>query len=113
MTYSVERIDHLRIPFRRSYDKYRLPTGGTGYLAGEFPDGITTVDGVPVVATVRVLLRTAAGHPGDGYLVAEVQSAPDGTWRVDGLPLGFKYDVVGRKENFNDVIMAGITPATE
>lgn len=86
---------------------------GNGYLAGEFPGGITTVDGVPVTATVRVLLRTVAGHPGDGSLVAEVESAPDGTWRVDGLPTGFKYDVVGRKAGFNDVIIANVSPAIE
>lgn len=89
----------------------RPNTKGNGYLAGEFPDGITTVDGVPVNATVRVLLRTVAGHPGDGSLVAEVESAPDGSWRVDGLSTGFKYDVVGRKAGFNDVIMADISPA--
>lgn len=94
-------------------DAFSLSRSGLGYLAGEFPDGITTVDGAPVTATVRILLRTVAGHPGDGSLVAEVESAPDGTWRVDGLPLHLKYDVVGRKAGFNDVIMANVTPAVD
>lgn len=97
-------------PVSVELNQFRLPLSGVGYLAGQFPDGITTVEGVPVNATVRVLLRTVAGHPGDGSLVAEVESAPDGTWRVDGLPTGFKYDVVGRKAGFNDVIMADISP---
>lgn len=86
---------------------------GTGYLAGEFPDGITTVEGVPVAATVRVLLRTESGHVGDGAVIAEVQSAPDGTWRVDGLNTALRYDVVGRKAGHNDVIMANVTPAVD
>lgn len=84
---------------------------GFGYLAGEFPDGITTVDGVPVSAEVRVLIRMESGNYGDGVLVATTQSAVDGTWRVDGLPAGFVYDVVARLSGQNDVIMAGVTPA--
>ncbi len=87
--------------------RFRL---SNGYLAGEFPGGITTVDGVPTAATVRVLYRPVSGAPGDGVVVAEVQSAPDGTWRVDGLDTGLRYDVVGRKAGHNDVIMADITP---
>ena len=84
---------------------------GAGYLAGEFPDGITTVGGVPTGATVRILYRPESGAPGDGLVVAEVQSAADGTWRVEGLDESLKYDVVGRKADRNDVIMAGVTPA--
>ena len=86
---------------------------GNGYLAGEFPGGTTTVDGVPSSATVRVLYRPSGGRPGDGYVVAETASAPDGTWRVDGLNHSLRYDVVGRKEGFNDVIMSNITPAID
>ena len=92
---------------------YDLPPRGNGYLAGEFPDGITTVGGTPVAATVRVLYRPEAGEPGDGVVVAEVQSAPDGSWRVDGLNTALKYDVVGRKDGFNDVIMANVAPAVD
>ena len=88
-----------------------LPPRGNGYLAGEFPDGITTVGGTPVAATVRVLYRPEAGEPGDGVVVAEVQSDPDGTWRVDGLNPALTYDVVARYGGQNDVMMAGITPA--
>lgn len=83
---------------------------GAGFLAGEFPDGITTVEGAPVTATVRVLYRPDSGDPGDGMVVAEVQSAPDGTWRVDGLNPALKYDVVGRKNGHNDVIVANVSP---
>lgn len=90
-----------------------VPAGGAGYLAGEFPDGITTVEGVPVAATVRILYRPESGEPGDGTVVAEVKSAPDGTWRVDGLDPSLKFDVVGRKAGHNDVIMANVTPEVE
>ena len=88
----------------------RKPLFGDGYLAGEFPDGITTVEGAPVSATVRILCRPEADALGDGVVVAQVQSAPDGTWRVDGLNPALKYDVVGRKNGHNDVIMANVSP---
>ena len=87
-----------------------LPGTGTGWLAGTLPGGATTVDGVPTRATVRVLYRPASGSLGDGVVVAEVQSAYDGTWLVTGLNPLLKYDVVGRKPGFNDVIMANVSP---
>lgn len=101
---------NVLLPFFRDTVEYHVPLSGAGRLAGDFPDGITTVDSVPVPAEVRILLRTASGAVGDGAVVAVVQSAPDGTWEVLGLPPGFKYDVVGRKAGENDVIMADITP---
>ena len=89
------------------------PNPGTGFLAGECPGGITTVEGVPAQAEVRVLWRGPVGHPSDGILVAKTQSAPDGTWRVDGQDPALKFDVVGRKDGFNDVIMADVSPAVD
>lgn len=91
------------------YNKFRVDLNGAGYLAGEFPDGATTVGGVPVSAVVRVLLRTTG--EGDGTLVAQVESAADGTWRVDGLDPAKKYDVVGRRALFNDVIVSNVSPS--
>ncbi len=90
-----------------------LPPPGNGYLAGEFPDGITRIDGVPAQATVRVLYRPQSGARGDGVVIAEVQSAPDGTWRVDGLNTALRYDVVCRHADFNDMILANVTPAVD
>lgn len=95
-------------PFFIEYTPYRPPRGA-GYLAGEFPGGTTTADGVPLSATVRVLLRKTGA--GDGTLVAQTRSSADGTWRVDGLDPTAKYDVVGRSDNFNDVIVANVTPS--
>lgn len=89
------------------------PAPGNGYLAGDFPEGITTIEGVPTAATVRILYRPDPGSIGDGAVVAEVESAPDGTWRVDGLDPSLKFDVVGRKNGHNDVIMANVTPEVE
>lgn len=89
------------------------PASGTGFLAGSFPDGITSVEGEPTPATVRVLFRPESGHPGDGYVVAEVQSKPDGTWLVEGLNHELKFDVVARKDGYNDVIMANVSPVVE
>lgn len=86
------------------------PMKGGGYLAGSYPGGVTTVDGVPVGATVRAMYRPASGALGDGVCVAEVQSAADGTWIIPDLNPSLKFDVVGRKAGFNDVIMANVSP---
>ncbi|MDH1865739.1 hypothetical protein N5D83_02760 [Pseudomonas chengduensis] len=86
---------------------------GNGYLAGEFPDGITKIEGVPGPATIRILYRPGQGFPGDGMVVAEVQSAADGTWRVDGLDPAMQFDVVCRHGGYNDSILSNVTPATE
>lgn len=81
-----------------------LPPPGTGYLAGQvrLPQ--------PVLATVRILYRPAAGALGDGELVAQVITAADGTWRVDNLNTNLRYDVVCRKDGYNDEITANVQP---
>lgn len=113
-TYVIEqRRAEVAFPFVREYSNcFRLALDGEGYLAGTYPDGITTVEGVPTSAEVRVLLRKPSGEPGDGVVVATTQSGVDGTWEITGLPVGFLYDVVGRLDGQNDVIMAGVTPKT-
>lgn len=87
------------------------PAGGNGYLAGTYPGGITTIDGAPTVAVVRIHLRAEAGAAGDGMLIAEVESAADGSWRVDGLDPDLSFDIIGRKAGFNDVIVANVRPS--
>lgn len=108
----VDRRNGALIPFHRSYQEFSLPLDGNGYLAGTYPDGITKVDGVPVSAEVRVLLRYPVGGFGDGSVVAKTVSNPDGTWLISGLPVNLKYDVVARLNGEKDVIMSNITPAT-
>lgn len=88
------------------------PRPGPGYLAGTFPDGITSVLGSPEPATIRVLYRPAGGALGDGMVVAEVQSEANGTWRVDGLDPSLRFDVVCRKEGYNDLIWCQVQPTT-
>lgn len=80
-----------------------------GYLAGTLPDGVTRLDGAPVSATVRVSLRSPM-HALDGLPIAEVVSAIDGTWRVDGLDPALRFDVVCRLEGFNDLILSNVSP---
>ena len=83
---------------------------GNGYLAGEHPGGTTTVDGVPQSAQVRVVVRDPKNGPYDGFVAARAHSAPDGTWRVDGLNPNLRNDVIGRKDGFNDVIVSNVQP---
>lgn len=85
---------------------------GDGYLSGSFPDGITTLNGVPVAATVRAHYRPAGGEPGDGLLVASTESAADGTWIISGLNPDLKFDIIGRLNGQNDVIAANVQPMT-
>jgi len=83
-----------------------------GYLSGTFPNGLTLLEGSPVSARVRVHYRAASyGAILDGHMVAEVQSGVDGTWVITGLDPSKKYDVVGRLEGKNDVIMSNVSPA--
>lgn len=92
-----------------SFRKWASTGSENGFLSGSYPSGVTTVNGAPVAATVRALLRST--DPAlDGLVVAEVESAPSGIWRIEGLNPNLRYDVVGRKAGFNDVIMANVTP---
>lgn len=85
---------------------------GAGYLAGSFPDGITSIEGVPGSASIRVMYRVP-GFPPDGVVVAETVSSPDGTWRIDGLNPDLKYDVICRHEGYNDMILSNVSPALD
>lgn len=87
----------------------RLRTG-SGYLAGEFPSGITSIDGVPTPAEIRVLLHTSSGQYADGIVVAVTHSSPAGEWLVEGIPMEFTYDVVCRHADFNDLIWSNVVP---
>lgn len=89
----------------------RKPFHGEGYLAGTYPSGVTTVDGVPQPVEVRVIWRGETDHRSDGVVVKKTMSAPDGTWRIDGLDDSLRYDVIGRKGGFNDVIVSDVAPS--
>ena len=107
--YYVEPIvDDTLIPYHPQYDKVTIPNG-LGYFSSQFPEYITNVDGVPVSAVVRVLVR----HDDpmlDGILVAQTTSAQDGTWRIGNLSTEYKYDVVSRLDGYNDLIYANVSP---
>ena len=104
-------------PLVRYYGRYhkahllpRFTLNGVGYFKSTFPEHITSVDGVPVSAEVRVLLRNHPNKDYDMLVVAKVQSANDGTWEVRGLNPNFKYDVIARYTGYNDLIMSDLTP---
>lgn len=109
--YVTEERQEVFVPFSRGYEGFVLSRNGNGYFAGTYPDGITSIAGVPVSADIRVLLRSTIDGYGDGAVVAKVKSGVDGTWYVGNLPMGLRYDVVARYAGENDVIMASVTPA--
>lgn len=82
---------------------------GSSRLAGEFPTGITTVDGVPGAAQLKAVVRSDDPDL-DGVVAARTTSGPDGTWEMVNLNPDFRYDVVGRKEGFNDVVVSNVRP---
>lgn len=94
--------------------KTPLPrTAGGGFLAGSFPDGLTTVEGVPVAAEIIVRLRTETpGAPGDGCMVAHTFSSPSGEWLVPNLSTAKRYDVFARLVGECDALQSDITPHT-
>lgn len=83
---------------------------GGGYLSGEPPEGLATDENVPVVASIRVLSREPDGYIGDGSIAAKTVSLVDGSWFAGGLSTARKYDVVGRLDGRNDVIVSNVTP---
>ena len=45
--YHVEHHAEITFGFKRDYEQVQLPRNGLGYFAGSFPDGLTTIKGVP------------------------------------------------------------------
>lgn len=81
-----------------------------GYVAGEPPDGLTTNEDEPVEAEIRVVVRDKGGFVGDGHVAAITTSGPDGTWMATGLSPERRYDIIGRRDGFDDVIVANVKP---
>lgn len=86
------------------------PLKGTGYLAGESPSGLATVDLAPAACEIRVHYRPKSGIVGDGLLVAKTMSDTDGTWLVEGLDMSKRYDVIARYGGYKDVIASDVAP---
>ena len=97
----------------REYSSYRMRPKQAGYFESSYPEYITAEQGVPTIAEILVFLRVDTGHEGAGYLVATTHSAVDGTWRIDGLNPDYHYDVVCRKQGYNDIIFANISPLVD
>lgn len=112
MPFIVEDNESQYIGYVRQLTEFSMPLKG-GYLAGLHPGGLTMVEGAPTAATVRVVYRPEAGSTGDGCVVAETQSAPNGTWFVGGLDPNRRYDVVARRSGHNDVIVANVKPVAQ
>ena len=83
-----------------------VPVPGYGYIAGEAPTGIVSIDNVPGTAIIDLLTRS------DHKWVRRQVSAGDGTYRFTGLPLGVQYDLIGIDVAavWGDVIVSRIEP---
>ena len=81
---------------------------GTGYLAGTFPDGNTTLEGAPVSARVRAYWE----NPKDGvlYPVGDSTSDASGVWKLEGLSGERQYLVRGSLSGHRDVLAQDVYP---
>lgn len=81
-----------------------LPPGGSGYIAGELPNGLVTYNSLPAVRIIDVFDRAT------NICVATTVSTSSGTYRVDGLSLTRLYDVRARgaSSSENDLIMSQV-----
>lgn len=84
---------------------------GTGFFAGEAPDGLTTVYGDPISADVFVYWRDPDDPMAQEVLVGATKSAPDGTWRITGLNYNLRYVVRARASGRDDVTVVGVQPS--
>ena len=109
-----ETVPHFNVFIAVDDGEILIPEdlSGDGYLGGDYPDGLVKENSAPVVGTIRVVLRGAFGSSRDGFVVAEVQTALDGSWRVDNLNRAYRYDVICRLEGYEDQIHSNIAPAS-
>lgn len=84
----------------------RARYGGLGYIAGEAPDGLVTVNTAPSRREVEVRHRMTRA------VVATTFSNADGTYRINDLDPNEEFDVMGRDYagTYNDVIVSRVKP---
>lgn len=84
------------------------PWNGSGYIAGETPDGLVMFNGSPAVRTLDLFDRETR------IAVASTTSASDGTYRFNGVSVTRVFDVRARgiDANENDLIAARVMAAT-
>ena len=81
---------------------------GESFLGGQYPDSSIKAEGTPSDADVFVKIKDRSSLF-DGHTVAKLHSDVSGEWKISGLSDDMVFDVVGRKEGFNDVIVSGVT----
>ena len=84
---------------------------GTGFFAGEAPDGLTTVYGDPIPADVFVYWRDQDNPLEKEVLVGAAKSAQDGTWRIMGLNYNLQYVIRARAQGYDDATVVGAAPS--
>lgn len=87
-----------------------FPWVSWGHISGDYPAGISTLEGVPTSADITVLTR-APGMDWDAMPVRRVKSGDDGVWRAEGIDPGLRYRVIADKQGYNSVISDNIKPA--
>lgn len=84
-----------------------VDTTGPGYLAGEYPGGTTTVQGVPTAAEIRVFYELPSG---DWQFVGSATSTSSGTWQMLNVNPDYTFHVLGRLSGYCDVVVSNVQP---
>ena len=86
----------------------RARYGGAGYIAGEAPDGLLTVNTAPARREIEVRHRLTR------TLIATTFSKSDGTYRVSDLDPNGEFDVFAcdYMGTYSDVIVSRVRPTT-
>lgn len=107
---------NLGVVIRGGYPRYRKPYYASepestrsnlrGYIAGEVPDGLVTVNSVPGSREVLLFHRLTR------QIIDYTWSASNGTYRFNDLPVDEEFDVVARdyQRAWGDVIAYAIKP---
>lgn len=87
-------------------DVVGIASGLVGYVSGELPEGVVTMNNVPSRAEIILLRRSDLG------IIQRQISAADGTYRFSAIPLGVEYDLIGRDPTgtWDDVIAGRVQP---
>lgn len=104
--YYVEILSNEKV--ERRYD-FAI---GEGYLGGDFPDGIVTIDGVPSSADMEIRLKSEDPIL-DNSLVATAKASQAGTWKVPGVSTEQQFNVIAKHEGEQDVYIPGVIAETD
>lgn len=95
------------IEIRGTNKSVNILPDGVGYLGGDYPDGVVTVDGVPTDADIEVRLKNQ--NPTlNGTLIASTKASQSGTWKIPNIDMSETFDIIARKEGEQPICVSDV-----